>query len=821
MLISYDFEVYFEDWLCVLKPYGKSPTVIWNNSDELKRYMDTNSIHVFIGFNTKHYDQYVMKAVCSGWSNREIKDLNDFIIAGGNGWEYPKKLYYRFNNADIRDDMQIGFSLKSLEGHMGMNIQETEVDFNLERKLTPEEMELVEQYCIHDVEAVEKLVELRKAYLDNKIFLGKLKGIPEAVALSMTNAKLTAAYLDAEPVQTDDERNYQYPGNLLREYIPQDVFQYFDRMHDTSLSDEEVFGEKFETAIGETPVTLGFGGIHAAIPNYSYEEQDGWIIRNFDVSSYYPHLIIIMGYVSRAMANPDDYTVMLDTRMNAKKSGNTILANALKLVCNTTYGAMGNKYNALYDPLMMRSVCISGQLFLLELAWHLYKDVPSVSIIQLNTDGIMVKYLDKYDSQVQDVLKEWQTRTGFELEEDRIQKIVQKDVNNYVMRFEDGHIKKKGGYVVRGASDAGAFKINNTATIMAEAIVERLLNNKLIDNTINECDDITKFQFIAKGGSTYAGVFHEVDGQRIPVQNCNRVYATADPKYGTLYKFKKGGNPEKIANLPEHCIIDNDNHLTIEDIDKQFYIRMATKQMEEFYHNRRTTVATKATTAPEKITSLNLYQKLNKARLMFQAERIEKSGKNLQLTYKYFELDDIVPAITRIFNELGIISIVKYTPETATMQIINTDAIEQCIEFTAPMVELPTNKAVTAIQALGAVETYQRRYLYLTALDICEPDAVEVMPAAPAEKAEAPKVETKDEKPGTISLAADGEASAQQVAQIKKLCTALIKLNPERKDFVATLQVNTNNFTGMTKKTAEDAIKALAAEIKEAKDGKN
>ena len=108
---------------------------------------------------------------------------------------------------------------------------------------------------------------------------------------------------------------------------------------------------------------------------------------------------------------------MLEQRMKAKRSGDKSTANALKLVANTTYGAMLNKYNDLYDPLRGRSVCITGQLFLLELANHLKKDCETLFVIQLNTDGIMVSFDDSEYDKVLAIIDEWQQRTGFELEE--------------------------------------------------------------------------------------------------------------------------------------------------------------------------------------------------------------------------------------------------------------------------------------------------------------------------------------------------------------------------------------------------------------------
>ena len=181
-------------------------------------------------------------------------------------------IWSRFNNIDIMDDMQMGLSLKAIEGHLGMDIQETEVDFNLGRPLTQEEIDLTIKYCKHDVDATERIIDLRKSYLQNKINIGKLAGLGEVKAMSMTNAKLTAALLKARQTPHDDERCYQYPDNLRREYIPQEVFDFFDRMKDKNLTDKEVFTGKLNISIGECPVTLGFGGIHGAIPNLMWEE---------------------------------------------------------------------------------------------------------------------------------------------------------------------------------------------------------------------------------------------------------------------------------------------------------------------------------------------------------------------------------------------------------------------------------------------------------------------------------------------------------------------------------------------------------------------
>ena len=396
-LVTYDCEVFAHDWLVTFKDKDSGEyTLVWNDNDALTACIDDDTI--YCGFNNKHYDQHIIKAIAMGYSPEDVKKVNDYIIGGGIGWSCPmlQGAWFQFNNADLKDDTQLGQSLKSIEGHLGLPIRESSVRFDIDRKLTEEERKETEYYCKHDVDTTEMLIDIRKDYLKNKINLGRLAGLGDAKALSMTNAKLTAAMLKAEKHEDrNDERKYVVPDNLLREYVPQEVFEFFEHMYDDSLTDDEVFKMKLKINVGDCPVTIGYGGIHGAIPNYFFEEQDGRIIRNYDVGSYYPHLMTVNGYTSRNIPSAKIYEDVLDRRMKAKADGDKATANALKLVCNTTYGCLLNKYNDLYDPLMGRSVCISGQLYLLELSEHLYEKIPNLKIVQLNTDGVRLGRISK------------------------------------------------------------------------------------------------------------------------------------------------------------------------------------------------------------------------------------------------------------------------------------------------------------------------------------------------------------------------------------------------------------------------------------------
>lgn len=106
---------------------------------------------------------------------------------------------------------------------------------------------------------------------------------------------------------------------------------------------------------------------------------------------------------------------------------------------------------------------------------------------------------------------------------------------------------------------------------------------------------------------------------------------------------------------------------------------------------------------------------------MFQQRGVKKSGRNTFSKYSYFELDDIVPVKTEIFNELLLCDLISFGDTEATLTLVNIENPEETLVFTSPMRDLEL-KGANAVQLLGGVETYQRRYLYMAVLDIVEND---------------------------------------------------------------------------------------------------
>lgn len=812
---TYDVEVFKYDFIVVFKnKLTKEYSIFHNDNSGVLSFINDESI--YCGFNTKGYDQYAIKAICAGFSPEEVKQVNDWIIAGNQGWECPllNGVFFRFNNVDIQDDVRIGISLKMIEGHLYMPIEESEVDFDIDRPLTDEELADVIKYCIHDVDAADMLTDVRFDYLRTKRNLGLRANIGETKALSSTNAKLTALLLKAEKKEWHDGRDYVYPQNLDLTAIPPEVLDFFETIHDLSIPDDVLFKRAFTINIGDMPCKYAWGGVHGSLSCYYEESTEDRVIQNRDVSSLYPSLIELYNYLSRNVPDPQLYYDIRRDRILAKHNGDKQTATDLKLPLNTVSGAQENKYNDLYDPLPTRSLRISGQLFLTMLTTRLLAACKTIKLLNLNTDGLMYS-IDKSELPIVNAIcAEWEKTTKFELETDEIAKVWIKDVNNLLFIDTKGKVKTVGGYLNYGISVKGAWSINNNATIVKRAVIDYFVKGVPVEDTINACDDIFSFQIIAQAGRKYRDAYHVVDGIRKPVQKVNRVYATPDTRYGKLFKVKAETDAEaKIEMLPEHCIIDNNNELTIEAVDKTFYIEMARKRVNDYLgikpekknNRRKSKMAT---------STLNVYQKLIKARSTFLGSDTKKSGKNISLAFKYFELDDIVPVATKIFEEIGLIGIPSFNALDATMTIVNTDKPDDYIVFTAPMVNLEGNKAVNPVQAFGATVTYYRRYLYMIALDICEPDNIEPMlnnePAQPATKP------TTIPTPPTGKTLTDGSGNASET-QIRQLKDMLIKLKDKdasKENLVAEIAVKTNGFQTISKTDCEALVIKIAEMLK-------
>ena len=122
--------------------------------------------------------------------------------------------------------------------------------------------------------------------------------------------------------------------------------------------------------------------------------------------------------------------------------------------------------------------------------------------------------------------------------------------------------------------------------------------------------------------------------------------------------------------------------------------------------------------------SVNVYHKLNEARQVFHQQKLSKSGHNKFAGYKYFELADFIIPALKIFDDVGLASVIRFGKEVAEMEIVNLDKPDEKIIITSPMSSAAL-KGCHEVQNLGAVQTYLRRYLWVAALEIVEHDAID------------------------------------------------------------------------------------------------
>lgn len=571
MIITYDIEVFKNDWIMVFKE-GNDYRVIHNNTEELKNYVDRliKTKSILVGFNNYHYDDVVVAGTLLGKDPYEIskKLINN------------ERVNYRLNliTLDVMQELPLGVGLKSSEANMGMSIIETPIDFNLDRKLTQAEVNEIIKYCKNDVDSTELLFKKREDYFTSKF------EIVNEFGLDVTNVKKTRANLSSQVLKCkrkelpNDRLHIDYDPNINWDIIPTEIKDFFAKCeYDYRCGGDftEIESRKLKLKICGVEHVYAFGGIHGALEKYNASGN----FLHIDVSSYYPSLIIVDNYMSRKSSEPQLFTHLRDMRYKLKAEKNP-KQKIYKILINATFGAMKSDFNTLFDPKQANNICINGQIILTQLILEL-KDY--CQLIQSNTDGLVVKYDPKDYDKIVEIVTDFGKRFNLTFDIDKIIKIAQRDVNNYAIMFEDGHIEAKG----RFSKFEGGNYMQNSLSIIDRCLVNYYLHEKPIEDTIIEAyknNDLAPFQIICKMGSTYNGMYYEYgdegDTNLIETQKVNRVFATNDKKYWGIYK-RKGDSYQKIANTSEHNIIHNGD---IKDFDKSkidlnYYIELVKKNL--------------------------------------------------------------------------------------------------------------------------------------------------------------------------------------------------------------------------------------------------
>lgn len=564
-LIFFDFEIFSQDTLLGALIYEEDQVKIFQtwSLEEIKKFYKNHETYLWIGHNNIGYDNIILGAILNNENpyhkSQEIINVNNRY----NNTCIPK-FYY-----DLMDK-NLFYSLKATEAAAGEKISETQVDFNLNRKLTEQEKKLTESYNQDD------LNRTFKNFMDPDKF-GKFRAKLSLVQMfnlpfndiNDTEAKLAEKVLKAEKIWGIEKKyvkppiyeNLQLKNKELWDFYFREGFRKQERIKITICGEE---------------ISIGSGGVHSAIKKFHAKK-----CLYIDVSGYYNLTMLNYNLLPRTLNEESKatYKEIYHKQLEYKKT-DPLKREPLKIILLAVFGAMMQQYSNFYDPQIGSLVTITGQLFICDL---LEKLEGKIILVQSNTDGIVVipKDWSKLD-EIKNIIEQWEKRTGYNCKKEFIYDLVQRDVNNYMYRDDKGEINVRGEALKQFSSKDRLFYegkpsfTNKESAIISIGIVEYYMNHKLPEETVKENENNLKyFQQICRKNSydfTTLSTF-DLNNNLIKeeeLQGINRVFASKEfNTISLIYKHKISNNKHTkaiVANLPDNIFVYDEDILNEEAI---------------------------------------------------------------------------------------------------------------------------------------------------------------------------------------------------------------------------------------------------------------
>lgn len=553
---------------------------------------------IFIGFNNKNYDKYILKAVKDNKTKSEIKVLSDNIVQGNIEREELFKMA-QFSDNHIEYDVKtvIGerISLKQMECYMNLDIVEDE-GLLFKEHLTHDEIKQIISYNIHDIRSTAKLfVELYKGHFEVSESLVKEFNLNEKDLsysqgnmidkILTDNHKIKPKDIDTPTLKFNgydwsnmfDVDNANELLKMINKKYENDIKgnkrqRYYNKYGEIELQTREN-GSKIEPNKfrGYTifkhgiHITISKGGAHGAIKG-TYDN-----VTELDIASMYPSLIINANALGSATTK---YNAIREERIKLKHNNtNPKREKALKLILNTVSGRMDAKFSPLYVPNTMLSLRLIGQAVLLKMV-ELASN-QGAKVIAVNTDGIYCT--GKFNSQI--VIDEIKKLFNLDLEEEKYKRVAIATTNYAVLEKEDGSIKRRG--------NLNNFNYKNTQVFpkaISDAVVRQLIYDIPVDESINKNTNNYDFSQMVKVGSK--GILR--DEKDNTYQRVNRIIATNYGATGLTSTEKTKKGYKKAPNVPpnETYTICNFDHSVSEidnaQINKRYYINKAKELIKDF-----------------------------------------------------------------------------------------------------------------------------------------------------------------------------------------------------------------------------------------------
>jgi hypothetical protein len=404
-------------------------------------------------------------------------------------------------------------SLKRLEFEMDLeNIEEMPIHHSKEN-MTTEDIELTKEYCYNDVWATYQFYLVTIGETDHPLYKGENRielrqdieaefGIP---CLNYSDSKIgdemiKKYYCEQKRIdyQQLPKKGYFRKSIAVKNCIaPYVEFQtaelqaFLKKIRKMSLGLQDDFKE--ELHFYNNVYSFMKGGLHTENSPKIFEADDEYEIIDWDVSSYYPAIIINNGRYPYHLG-PEflrGYQEMFNKRLELKplaKKDKKIkgIVGALKLAVNSVYGKSSDMQNWIYDRQLTMFTTITGELSLMMLI-EAY-ELAGINVISANTDGVTIRIKKVLIDKMHEINAWWSELTKYELERADYQKIIFSTVNDYLAIKTDGEVKKKGDFV----TDFELHK-NKSARVVPLALEQYFLRNVPVDTTIKSHNNIFDF----------------------------------------------------------------------------------------------------------------------------------------------------------------------------------------------------------------------------------------------------------------------------------------------------------------------------------------
>jgi hypothetical protein len=628
-VLIYDIETLKELFLVVV--YNPESDVTyefqvskWTNQlDKFMKFTEEYDEHYWVGYNNLRFDSQVVEYIirnCKDWhefSGLEIcamiaqkaadtiHDANyDVFPEYKEEWLSLKQIdLFKVNHYDNKNRM---VSLKRLEFEMDLeNIEEMPIHHSKENMTQLEIVEII-YYCYNDVQATYEFYKITTGNTEHPLYKGNNQielrqdiyeefGIP---CLNYSDSKIGDEMIKKYYCQEKGIQYNELPKKgffrkeieirkCIADYV---VFQtpelqaFLKRMKKTVLGLQDDFKESIE--FYNNTYSFMKGGLHTENKPKVFEADDETKILDWDVSSYYPAIIINNGRYPQHLGKEflRGYKQMFDKRLELKplaKKDKKIagIVGALKLAVNSVYGKSSDMQNWIYDRQLTMFTTITGELSLMMLI-EAY-ELNDIHVISANTDGVTIMVTNDLMDKMHEINKWWMELTSYELERTDYQKIIFSTVNDYLAVKTNGEIKKKGDFL----TDFELHK-NKSARIVPIALEHYYTNDVPVATTICNHTNIYDFCLRQKASKDFHYEGHSKENKTV-YNKLIRYYVS-----GTGEKLLKVKNPECTTNAADVSQVEAGewvmtvcNHLNtdhpLDNINHSYYIEKAERIIEK------------------------------------------------------------------------------------------------------------------------------------------------------------------------------------------------------------------------------------------------